>query len=74
MKGWIEKEFGTGAQFEAAAQGAATVGRLVGYIPRLLGQAERTAEALSAMAEEGLRLDEHTLERLAEVAEGSGTT
>ncbi len=66
VKGWIEKEFGTGAQFEAAAQGAATVGRLVGDIPRLLGQAERTAEALSAMAEEGLRLDEHTVERLAE--------
>jgi ubiquinone biosynthesis protein len=66
VKGWIEKEFGTGAQFEAAAQGAATVGRLVGDIPKFLGQAERTAEALSAMAEEGFRLDDHTVERLAE--------
>ncbi|MGD9500911.1 MAG: 2-polyprenylphenol 6-hydroxylase [Methyloceanibacter sp.] len=66
VKAWIEKEFGPGAPFEAAAQGAATVGRLVGDIPRLLGQAERTAEALSAMAEEGLRLDDHTVERLAE--------
>jgi ubiquinone biosynthesis protein len=66
VKGWIEKEFGTGAQFEAAAQGAATVGRLVGDIPKFLGQAERTAEALSSMAEEGFRLDDHTVERLAE--------
>ena len=66
VKGWIEQEFGTSAPFEAAAQGAATVGRLVGDIPRLLGQAERTAEALSAMAEEGFRLDDHTVERLAE--------
>jgi ubiquinone biosynthesis protein len=66
VKGWIEKEFGTGAQFEAAAQGAATVGRLVGDIPKFLGQAERTAEALSAIAEEGFRLDDHTVERLAE--------
>ncbi|MET0301897.1 MAG: 2-polyprenylphenol 6-hydroxylase [Methyloceanibacter sp.] len=66
VKGWIEKEFGTGAQFEAAAQGVATVGRLVGDIPKFLGQAERTAEALSAMAEEGFRLDDHTVERLAE--------
>jgi ubiquinone biosynthesis protein len=66
VKGWIEKEFGTGAQFEAAAQGAATVGRLVGDFPKFLGQAERTAEALSAMAEEGFRLDDHTVERLAE--------
>jgi ubiquinone biosynthesis protein len=38
----------------------------VGDFPRLLGQAERTAEAFSAMAEEGLRLDDHTVERLAE--------
>ena len=66
VKGWIEKEFGTGAQFEAAAQGVATVGRLVRDIPKFLGQAERTAEALSAMAEEGFRLDDHTVERLAE--------
>jgi ubiquinone biosynthesis protein len=66
VKGWIEQEFGASAPFEAAAQGAATVGRLVGDIPRLLGQAERTAEALSAMAEEGFRLDDHTVERLAE--------
>jgi ubiquinone biosynthesis protein len=66
VKGWIEKEFGTGAQFEAAAQGAATVGRLVGDIPKFLGQAERTAEALSSMAEEGFRLDDQTVERLAE--------
>jgi ubiquinone biosynthesis protein len=66
VKEWMEKELGPGAQFEAAAQGAASVGRLMGDIPKLLGQAERTAEALSAMAEEGLRLDDHTVERLAE--------
>ena len=38
----------------------------MGEIPKFLGQAERTAEAFSAMAEEGLRLDDHTVERLAE--------
>ena len=75
VKEWMEKEFGTGAQFEAAAQGAASVGRLMGDIPRLLGQAERTAEALSAMAEEGLRLDDQTVERLAEAqARGNRTS
>jgi ubiquinone biosynthesis protein len=72
VKEWMEKEFGAGAQFEAAAQGAASVGRLMGDIPRLLGQAERTAEALSAMAEEGLRLDNHTVERLAEAQAREG--
>ena len=65
VKAWMEQEFGAGAQFEAAAQGAASVGRFMGDIPKLLGQAERTAEALSAMAEDGVRLDDHTVERLA---------
>jgi len=66
VKVWREQTFGAGAQFEAAAEGAASVGRFMGEIPKLLGQAERTAEALSAMAEDGLRLDDHTVERLAE--------
>ncbi len=66
VKGWMQDELGPEAQIEAAAEGAASVGKLVGEFPRLLGRAERTAEALSAMAEEGLRLDDHTVERLAE--------
>jgi ubiquinone biosynthesis protein len=66
VKDWMEQTFGAGAQFDAAAEGAASVGRFMGDIPKLLGQAERTAEALSTMAEEGLRLDDHTVERLAE--------
>ncbi len=66
VKEWMEQTFGAGAQFDAAAEGAASVGRFMGDIPKLLGQAERTAEALSSMAEDGLRLDDHTVERLAE--------
>jgi ubiquinone biosynthesis protein len=66
VKDWTEQTFGAGAQFEAAAEGAASIGRFMGEIPKLLGQAERTVEALSAMAEDGLRLDDHTVERLAE--------
>jgi ubiquinone biosynthesis protein len=62
----MESQFGASAQFEAAAEGAVSVGRFVGDIPKLLGQAERTADALSAMFDEGLRLDDHTVERLAE--------
>jgi ubiquinone biosynthesis protein len=66
VKEWMEQELGPGAQIEAAAEGAVSVGRFMGEIPKLLGQAERTAEALTAMAEEGLRLDDYTIERLAE--------
>src|SRR5215468_9698454 len=66
VKDWIEQQLGAGARIEAAAEGAATVTRFVGEIPKFLGQAERTADALVAMIEEGLRLDDNTVERLAE--------
>ncbi|MCJ7787541.1 MAG: ubiquinone biosynthesis protein UbiB, partial [Methyloceanibacter sp.] len=66
VRDWLEGELGAGAQIEAAAEGAVSVGRFVGDIPKLLGQAERAADAFSSMAEEGLRLDDHTVERLAE--------
>jgi ubiquinone biosynthesis protein len=66
VKTWMTSQFGAEARMEAAAEGAVSVGRFVGDIPKLLGQAERAADAFSAMAEEGLRLDDHTVERLAE--------
>ncbi|HXG79156.1 MAG TPA: 2-polyprenylphenol 6-hydroxylase [Methyloceanibacter sp.] len=66
VKEWMEKELGPGAQIEAAAESAASVGRFMGEIPKLLGRVERVGEAFSAMADEGLRLDDHTVERLAE--------
>ena len=65
VKAWMESQIGPEAQFVAAAESTAAVGKFVGDIPRLLGQAERTAGAFAAMAEEGLRLDDQTVERLA---------
>lgn len=66
VKHWLQSRFAPEAQVQAAAEGAVSVGRFMGDVPKLLGQAERTAEALTAMAEQGLRLDDHTVERLAE--------
>ena len=66
VRDWMENTLGASAQIEAAAEGAFSVGRFVGDIPKLLGQAERAADAFSAMAEDGLRLDDHAVERLAE--------
>ncbi|MGC2408461.1 MAG: 2-polyprenylphenol 6-hydroxylase [Methyloceanibacter sp.] len=66
VRQWMASQIGAEARLEAAAEGAASVGRFVGDIPKLLGQAERAADAFSAMAEEGLRLDTDTVERLAE--------
>jgi len=66
VRQWLASQLGPEARLEAAAEGAVSVGRFVGDIPKLLGQAERVAEAFSALAEEGLRLDNDTVERLAE--------
>ena len=66
VKEWMEQTFGPGAQFEAATEGVASVGRFVGDIPKLLGQVERTSDAFAEMVEDGLRLDNDSVERLAE--------
>jgi ubiquinone biosynthesis protein len=66
VRAWMEQQFGAGAQVQAAAEGAVSVGRFMGEIPKLLGHAERTADAFAEMAEQGVRLDDHTVERLAE--------
>ena len=65
-KEWLESQLGAGARLEQAAESAASVGRFVGDLPRLLLQAERTADAFGAMVEDGLRLDDESVARLAE--------
>jgi ubiquinone biosynthesis protein len=52
---------------EEAAEGAATLGRLIGAVPDVLVEVQRTAHMLAGMAERGgLRLDRETTEGLAE--------
>lgn len=65
-KEWMEAHFGPEGRLQDAAEGAASVGRLVGDLPQLLSQAELAAESFSAMAADGLRLDAYTIDRLAE--------
>ncbi len=65
VQDWMESRLGAEGRLQEAADGAATFGRFVGDIPSLLNRAERTAQSLSEMAADGLRLDEHTIERLA---------
>ncbi len=65
-KEWLESQLGAGARLEQAAESAASVGRFVGDLPRLLLQAERTVDAFGAMVEDGLHLDDRSVERLAE--------
>ncbi len=71
VKEWLESQLGAGVRIEQAAESAASVGRFVGDIPKLLRQAESTADAFAAMAEEGLRLDDESVARLAKAQHAS---
>ena len=64
-KEWIAANYGVSGRLREAGEGAELMGRVIGEVPRLLEQAERTALALADMARGGLRLDDDTLERLA---------
>ena len=65
VKQWLETQLGATAQLGAAAEGATRP--LHGRYPEIAGPVERVGEAFAEMAEEGLRLDDHTVERLAEM-------
>lgn len=65
-KEWMETNFGAEGHLHNAAEGAASIGKFVGVLPGLLSRAERTAQSLSNMAADGIRLDQHSIERLAE--------
>jgi ubiquinone biosynthesis protein len=63
---WVESNLGTAGALKDAREGASELGRLLGDVPALLGQAERTLLALAEAARGGVRLDDETVTRLAE--------
>lgn len=67
VRAWVEERLGAPGRMEEAAEGAATLGRLIGAIPDVLSEAQRTAQMFAGMAGRGgLRLDRETTEALAE--------
>lgn len=62
---WMESQLGVEGRLSEAAEGAGQVGHFLGEVPKLLGRAERMAFAFSEMAEDGIRLDQDTVERMA---------
>jgi ubiquinone biosynthesis protein len=63
---WLEANLGVAGRLRDAGEGAQNVGRFMGGVPALLAQAERTAQSFADMVGNGLRLDDHTIQRLAE--------
>jgi ubiquinone biosynthesis protein len=63
---WLEANPPLAVQLREAGEGAETLRRVIAEVPRFLEGAERSALAFAAMATKGIRLDDHSIERLAE--------
>ena len=66
VREWIESQLGVEGKFEDARQGAEDMGTFMGDLPGALLEAERAAHSFAGMAERGIRLDQATIELLAE--------
>ena len=62
---WLEANLGLAGRLKDAGEGAEIMTRVLAEVPRLLEQAERTAQSIAGMASSGFRLDEETITRLA---------
>lgn len=62
---WMESQLGVEGRLNEAAEGAGQVGHFLAEVPKMLGRAERMAFAFSEMAEDGIRLDQDTVDRMA---------
>ena len=65
VRDWMEKQLGVEGRLSEAGEGAATVSRFIGELPRLLTQVEQSADAMAKMAAHGVRLDDQSIARLA---------
>jgi ubiquinone biosynthesis protein len=65
-KEWIESNLGVMGRLRDAGDGATMLAKLAADLPVFLANAERAVAALGVMAENGVRLDEATIARLAE--------
>jgi len=63
---WVEDNLGVAGRLRDAGEGAEIMGRVLAEVPRLLEQAERTAQSFAQMARDGVRLDDATITRLAD--------
>ncbi|MEO0620307.1 MAG: 2-polyprenylphenol 6-hydroxylase [Pseudomonadota bacterium] len=70
VKEWMESQLGPAGLVKDARKGAEDVGKFVGELPQLLVRAEQTAERLSEMARDGIRLDETTVKKMAQEQAG----
>ncbi len=73
-KAWIEDNYGISGRLRDAGEGAETIGKILADVPRLLAHADRSAHAFAAMASNGVRLDDVTIQRIARESARHGKT
>ena len=64
---WMEDNLGVAGRLREAGEGAEVMGRVLAEVPRLLEQAERSAQSFAHMATNGVRLDDETIKRMKEI-------
>jgi len=65
VKDWVERQIGPRARLNEAAEGLGALGGLLAEAPKLAEQAKRTSAALTEMGQNGLHLDDSTVQRMA---------
>jgi ubiquinone biosynthesis protein len=65
-KDWVESHLSVMGRLKDAGDSAAILAKLAADLPVFLASAERAVTALGVMAESGVRLDDGTIERLAQ--------
>jgi ubiquinone biosynthesis protein len=66
VREWVEAQIGPRARLNEVVDGVATIAGLITQAPKLAAQARRVATALAEMAENGVRLDQPAIQRMAE--------
>lgn len=64
-KAWMEQNLGVAGRLREAGDGATTLARIMADVPNLMSQAQTAATGLTRMAEDGLHLDQATVQALA---------
>jgi ubiquinone biosynthesis protein len=67
---WIERHLGAAGRLEEVASTAREIGRFVKNLPETLSRIDSAVDRLAAVSAPGLRLDEETVDQLAEARAG----
>ncbi len=66
VKNWMEEQIGARARINEGLEGVSAIAGLLTEAPRLAAEARRMSTALAETAENGLHLDQSTIERIAQ--------